>query len=607
MLYNGHNLNIKDIKLVIWDLDNTFWNGVLSEGGMTPVDETIELVKELSYSGIVNSICSKNNYDDCEVSLKKLEIWDFFVFPSIDWTPKAYRVNEIIINMGLRPQNVLFLDDEPYNLQAVLDLNASILCASIQDVLLDLLKQVNGLSKDPSLKRLNQYHDLEKKMSEKKNFSSDDLFLKQSNIIVAIEYDCKKYLDRIYELVQRTNQLNFTKQRDNKTVLNSIINDPSYKCGVVFCRDKYSDYGIVGFFACDISSNHLFHFLFSCRTIGMGVEQFVYAKLGFPHIEIEGDIVTKLDNSFCPDWIQFNETTCVHEKTNKDISKAVRILAKGPCDISQVLPYFSDRELFDTEFAYVSETKKIYIESQNHTSSILLSQKLINSEQDELINTIPFIDKDFFKTNIFSESYDIIIFSLLTDYGLGMYRSISRPDIVIPFGQHTIDYTNEEKWKELVGKESDNEEIKRQYLYFKNNYRPEGRISDSKLIENLRTIRSMIPSKTCLVLLNGAVTAFSKKNNKYWLINREKEHAISNERVKEAFKDVKNVYIVDVNKYISSSDMYLDTLNHYKKIVYYEIAREIEHFAQQKSLEPVKTKSRFELLKEKIIRKMHLK
>ena len=55
-------IDFSRIKLVIWDLDDTFWQGILSEGEINPIHENCILVKELSRRGIVNSICSKNDF-----------------------------------------------------------------------------------------------------------------------------------------------------------------------------------------------------------------------------------------------------------------------------------------------------------------------------------------------------------------------------------------------------------------------------------------------------------------------------------------------------------------------------------------------------------------
>lgn len=73
------------IKLVIWDLDDTFGNGTLSEEKITPSRENRRLVKRLCERGIVSSICSKNDENKALNELKKLNIADYFVFKSINW------------------------------------------------------------------------------------------------------------------------------------------------------------------------------------------------------------------------------------------------------------------------------------------------------------------------------------------------------------------------------------------------------------------------------------------------------------------------------------------------------------------------------------------
>ena len=72
------------IKLVIWDLDETFWKGTLSEEGIQLISSNIEVVKTLTNRGIINSIVSKNTYTDAQEQIKKAGIWDYFVFPKIE-------------------------------------------------------------------------------------------------------------------------------------------------------------------------------------------------------------------------------------------------------------------------------------------------------------------------------------------------------------------------------------------------------------------------------------------------------------------------------------------------------------------------------------------
>lgn len=104
------------IKLVIWDLDETFWKGTFSEGNVEIPDRNRNLLALLTDIGIVNSICSKNDEKQVMDYLKDQGLAEYFVFLSINWSPKGARIKQLISDMQFRPANVLFLDDNPSNL-----------------------------------------------------------------------------------------------------------------------------------------------------------------------------------------------------------------------------------------------------------------------------------------------------------------------------------------------------------------------------------------------------------------------------------------------------------------------------------------------------------
>src|SRR3954447_17963574 len=94
--FEGTAMIVNKVKLVVWDLDDTFWTGTLLEGGMVPVVRNAEMVKELSRRGIVNSICSKNGYEEAKAALIELGIWDHFVFPHIAFSPKGQAIANML-------------------------------------------------------------------------------------------------------------------------------------------------------------------------------------------------------------------------------------------------------------------------------------------------------------------------------------------------------------------------------------------------------------------------------------------------------------------------------------------------------------------------------
>jgi len=107
-----------NVKMVIWDLDDTFWTGTLAEvGSIEIVPENIRILKTLTARGIVSSICSRNDFATARDKLIEQGVWDLFVFPHIEFTPKGVSIAEIIESANLRPDNVLFIDDNPMNLE----------------------------------------------------------------------------------------------------------------------------------------------------------------------------------------------------------------------------------------------------------------------------------------------------------------------------------------------------------------------------------------------------------------------------------------------------------------------------------------------------------
>ena len=164
-------MDASKIKLIIWDLDETFWNGTISEQKVAPVKQACDLVLLSSKKGIVNSICSKNDEKPCIDKLKEWDLDKYFVFNSINWEPKGQRIKDTVESMNLRPCNVLFIDDNKLNLE-----EAKFFCPDIMTMLPDkigeLYAAVSMLDKnDEKLSRLESY-----KVLEKKNFCDRAIF-----------------------------------------------------------------------------------------------------------------------------------------------------------------------------------------------------------------------------------------------------------------------------------------------------------------------------------------------------------------------------------------------------------------------------------------------
>ena len=332
------------VRLVIWDLDDTFWTGTLSEGGIRAYSEANQdAVIALARRGILSAICSKNDLAPARQVLEQHGLWDYFVFPSIDWAPKAGRVAAIIESAELRVESVLFVDDHPANRAEVTAHLPGIQVADAT-ILPTLLADPRLAGKDDSsLTRLAQYKLLERRNADRQTFEGDnEAFLRASGIRVIIDNDVKENLDRAIELINRTNQLNYTKRRlpddidEARAQLVSEISPYYVRADLIRVVDDYGDYGYCGFYR-SIGST-LLDFCFSCRVIGIGVETWLYEHLGRPRLHVSGEVVTDLSQPKTVDWITPITTNEPDGERTTPFIPAVRM--RGGCVLEALAHYF---------------------------------------------------------------------------------------------------------------------------------------------------------------------------------------------------------------------------------------------------------------------------
>ena len=349
-----------DVKLVIWDLDDTFWNGSLAESTIEFIEHNAAIVRTLARRGIISSIASKNDHDVAQEILKRNNIWEYFVFPAISFEPKGPKVASIIQHAALRADNVLFIDDNTFNLREASYFNPGIMLAHPNQVMHDILDHPRLLGKpDPDLTRLKQYRLLERKLTDQNSTGlSNEDFLRASGVSISFDYNLADNFDRIVDLINRTNQLNYTKKRLKTAAqidtLRASFTSYGISAACISCSDKYGDYGIIGFYV--IRKNRkdfeLIHFVFSCRIMNMGIEQFVYESLGRPQITIVPEVAYPLSNHTKIDWISVSEKS---RNSATLASDATKLLLVGGCDLLQLASFCSPNRV---EFVNRTEIRR---------------------------------------------------------------------------------------------------------------------------------------------------------------------------------------------------------------------------------------------------------
>ncbi|GAB7087628.1 HAD-IIIC family phosphatase [Marinifilum fragile] len=570
---------MESIKLIIWDLDETFWKGTLSEGDIIPVHENIQLIKDLSSRGIINSIASKNDFETAKAKLLELGIWDYFVFPQINWNPKGKNIKQIISSAQLRPANVLFLDDNHLNLAEVVFYNQGIFTKE-PDFIPEISKHKAFIGKDDTaLSRLQQYKILEEKEKEKEHFSDNIRFLESSDINLAIIEDLEPITDRIHELINRTNQINYTKKRIDTNELEVLLKNSDYECKAVKVKDRFGEYGIVGFYALNKTKNHLEHFLFSCRSMNIGVEQYMYAKLNFPALKRVGDVTVELNSKDKPHWIK--EVADWTDDQQNTGSSSTRIFLKGACDLRQMAHYLSYKDLeVDTEYNNVNQNNHPIPKA--HTEILLQSESLDEENKSELITSFPFLDQQVFDTRVFSSNYDILVYSLLVDYTMDLYQSKST-GVKIPYESYS-DFVNESK-AEFIAR-CKKHEFKNMnetfYDFFTTEYNFIGQITEDNLIKNLEIIRKKV--KKPIIFINGAEVDTPATNKSEYGKARIR-HEKMNKALEKFCNSHIDTYILDVREFITEADIN-HSIRHYKRSVYEHMASAlislIENINEQK-------------------------
>lgn len=590
-------MDLRAIKLIIWDMDETFWDGTLSEGGISLISQNVEFVKDLTNCGIINSICSKNEFNSVKKVLSQAGVWEYFVFPKISWEPKGKIVRQTIQDMNLRAENTLFIDDNPSNREEVAFYCPGISVCGPEEID-TLIRQCRGLQrKDLEHHRLQQYRILERKCQERSEAISNDEFLLQSNVCVTIYNDCLAKIDRIHELIMRTNQLNYTKKRISKEELKELLSDDAFSCGYVVVTDRYGDYGVCGFYA--QKRDYLEHFLFSCRAMGMGVEQFLYVVLGRPKLEVVGDVTYTVSDAEKPVWI--NQEKCQTSRIEYNSSnRRARILMKGPCDVEQILAYIKGSEQIDCELTYINPDTGVSIESYNHTEQIVEALMVPHQRQQEIINEIPFASQDFFSDKIYADKYDAVFLSLFTDPALALYQRKETGE-KIAFGQVCYDLTDRNNWPLYMNGSIFNANCDFTYAQletFASQYRYIGRLQPEEVLNNLIFIRKHMHSSTLLVLFLGVEFAYPS-NTECNSLDRHVYHQQLNALVRKWAQTESGVTILDYGEIVKTpGDMY-NNINHFKKNVYYQMTQKVLDVINQLDLESqLQQKTQFNMIRD---------
>lgn len=289
----------KNKKVLVCDLDNTLWGGVVGDEGVEGIQVGPELpigqiysefqhyIKELKTIGVLLAINSKNDEENAIAGLNHPDAPlkpDDFISIKTNWDNKDRNMQAIAAEMTLGIDSFVFIDDNPTEREIIKQANFGI-AVPVMDKVENYLRivdrsgffEITALSSD-DLSRVEMYKANAKRVQFQESAGNYEEFLKSLNMKATIKEFEPIYIQRIAQLTNKSNQFNLTTLRCTESDINTMQASNNFICLYGKLEDKFGDNGVVCVVAGEIDNNqlHIRLWLMSCRVLKRGME---YAML----------------------------------------------------------------------------------------------------------------------------------------------------------------------------------------------------------------------------------------------------------------------------------------------------------------------------------------
>ncbi|WP_190329485.1 HAD-IIIC family phosphatase [Streptomyces venezuelae] len=264
------------VKCVVWDLDDTVWEGILSEGPGVKLRPGIrELIETLDERGILQSIASKNDEKAALDELERLGIREYFLVPHVSWQPKSALIQSIAERLNIGIDTLMFVDDSAFERAEVEFVHPQVRCVDAAETadLLDRPELTRPVTEDGRARRM-LYLQAEERKAYETSFAGPQVeFLRSLDMRLTIAVATPEDLERAAELTERTHQLNTTGLTFSKAELRELMERPDQTLLVARLTDRFGTYGTIGLTLVGRTPDEwrIRLFLMSCRVMGRNV------------------------------------------------------------------------------------------------------------------------------------------------------------------------------------------------------------------------------------------------------------------------------------------------------------------------------------------------
>ncbi len=282
-------------KVLVLDLDNTLWGGLAGENDQAPVllsddgaglayKNAQRVIRQMKDTGTVLCIASKNNEDDAMEILEKNPHMvlrpDDFAVRKISWNDKASSIRKIAEELNVGLDSIVFADDSPQERALVKELLPMVAVPEFPAQPEDLpvfFAEVYGTFfartrvTEEDREKTAQYASNARRNQLREETATFEDYLRSLDITV-IRVDASKNLDRVLQLVNKTNQFNLTARRYTMPEMQAAADTKRIYAFRV--ADRFGDSGITAAVIVDTGGEIplVEEFTMSCRIMGRSIE-----------------------------------------------------------------------------------------------------------------------------------------------------------------------------------------------------------------------------------------------------------------------------------------------------------------------------------------------
>jgi len=276
-------------------LDNVLWGGVVGEDGVEGIEigpaqkAYHDYLLELKSKGVLLAVCSKNNEADVlevfarrSLPLKREDFTGWFV----NWTDKAENLKALAAKLKLGLDSFVFVDDQPAERARVRQALPEV---AVPELPLNPMGYVSCLRarrffdtltiSEEDRKRATFYQADEKREQIRAGAATVEDFLRSLDMVADHGHFDETTLDRVEQLLSRTNQWNLTTRRHSRAEIEDLMAQTGALTRWFRLKDKFGDHGLVGLWIvlpCDSGAWEIDSWVMSCRVIGRGFEDLMF-------------------------------------------------------------------------------------------------------------------------------------------------------------------------------------------------------------------------------------------------------------------------------------------------------------------------------------------